>query len=702
MNALFADPMIYRLGWVLVHFIWQGALAALVLAVLLQFLHRHSANVRYLVACLVLLIMVFSPVLTFLKITSPFASPNLYNFSPFVPDEQTVQELQEPQPKSSAEVSHTQEKLLYPDELILHRWNLSLYIEPYLPWAVLYWLFGVLLLSVWRFGGWVEIQRIKKRCVKPLVDNLSHQFHKLADKVHIHKSIQFMESMIADVPATIGWLKPVILIPTSALTGLPPKQLETIIVHELAYIRRHDYLINLIQSSIETLFFYHPAVWWVSHKIRQERELCCDEIVVNICKDPVSYARALTNLEKLRHIPSQLVMGANGGNLLNRIQHLLNQRTYRIHGSSFWLTGLISSALVLVLCITVYRLAISANTDTLILQPVGIFDNSIDIGDSVTSGQVEYDEQKNEYSLKSIGRGIGGWRDNCLFTYKKMSGSWMIEATFDWEIVSSYAQAFIGLMCRENLDASSKQTFIVYYGDFLFLSGGFRSQSRSQSQNFGDHLPSFLNNKPLRCRLTRLACKNQLIYQWHNHKTGQWITVREPIVFQMAEEVYVGLTSCSVTTETQTLPNALVRDVKIESIFDDDLWDAQNALNEDENTKNPTIARRILPDVVYEPGTPVRVRIEIKGEPGVVTVEETPPSGWKVSDISHQNKLYRGTITWNLNLFSGLETLSYTVTPPMSETEDRRFSGKTCDRKISGLSRIEIRNQSVSSIIIGI
>jgi HEAT repeat protein len=148
----------------------------------------------------------------------------------------------------------------------------------------------------------------------------------------------------------IGWLHPVILLPASALTGLTPQQLEAIIAHELAHIRRHDYLINLLQALIEALLFYHPAVWWVSRQIRQEREHCCDDLAVTVCGDARAYARALLEMEQLRAAGPHLAMAANGGSLLPRIQRLVGaepKRANRFGGLSagvIALTTVVSAA----------------------------------------------------------------------------------------------------------------------------------------------------------------------------------------------------------------------------------------------------------------------------------------------------------------------------------------------------------------------
>jgi HEAT repeat protein len=153
---------------------------------------------------------------------------------------------------------------------------------------------------------------------------------------------------LVNVPMVVGWLRPVILLPTSALAGLTMQQLEAIIAHELAHIRRHDYLINLLQAVIETLLFYHPAVWWVSRKIRQEREHCCDDLAVAVCGDAFTYSRALLEMEQLRAAGPQLAMAANGGLLMNRIQRLVGAQPK--HANHF--SGVFAGVIMLITLIT--------------------------------------------------------------------------------------------------------------------------------------------------------------------------------------------------------------------------------------------------------------------------------------------------------------------------------------------------------------
>lgn len=134
--------------------------------------------------------------------------------------------------------------------------------------------------------------------------------------------MRLLSSGSATVPMVIGCVKPIVLVPTSLLTGLSTRQIEALLVHELAHIRRHDYLVNLLQNVVETLFFYQPSLWWVSSQIRKEREHCCDDVASTACGNLLDYVHALTALEELRSVPTPLSVAASGGLLLDRIRRL--------------------------------------------------------------------------------------------------------------------------------------------------------------------------------------------------------------------------------------------------------------------------------------------------------------------------------------------------------------------------------------------
>ncbi|HVZ20689.1 MAG TPA: M56 family metallopeptidase, partial [Vicinamibacterales bacterium] len=148
---------------------------------------------------------------------------------------------------------------------------------------------------------------------------------RLAVRLRLRRHVHVAESSGVEVPSVIGWWRPVLLLPLTGLAGLTPSQAEAIVAHELVHVRRHDYLVNVLQRVTETVLFYHPGVWWVSHRMRVEREHCCDAVVVGTCGNAADYATALLRLEETRgaDLP-RLAVAASGGVLLNRIRRILN------------------------------------------------------------------------------------------------------------------------------------------------------------------------------------------------------------------------------------------------------------------------------------------------------------------------------------------------------------------------------------------
>jgi hypothetical protein len=151
----------------------------------------------------------------------------------------------------------------------------------------------------------------------------------LTARMHVSRRVRLLQSTLVDVPTMLGAFKPLILLPLAAATAMPLEALEALLAHELAHIRRHDYLVNLLQSVTETLLFYHPAVWWISAQIRQEREHCCDDLAIALTGNRLQYAKALASMESMRtsprRFPPQLSLAARGAALLPRIRRLLGQ-----------------------------------------------------------------------------------------------------------------------------------------------------------------------------------------------------------------------------------------------------------------------------------------------------------------------------------------------------------------------------------------
>ena len=158
-----------------------------------------------------------------------------------------------------------------------------------------------------------------------MIERLAH----IRRKLGVSYPVRLLSSTRATVPFVVGWLKPVILLPAGLLTGLSPVELEAILAHELAHVRRHDFLVNLVQMVIETLFFYHPAVWWASGQVRQEREHCCDQIAASLAGGRLVVARALLALEERRCASVAFGVAASGGSLSQRIRRLLGESPAR-------------------------------------------------------------------------------------------------------------------------------------------------------------------------------------------------------------------------------------------------------------------------------------------------------------------------------------------------------------------------------------
>jgi bla regulator protein blaR1 len=293
------------LGWTLLHFLWQGAAVALVFALADSALRKTSAQARYAAACGAMLLMLACAVGTFawLSPRAGSAEPGVTAWLPAAP-------------AASAALLDTTVGT-----------PAAARLSDYLPLVVYLWLLGVSALAVRSLGGWVVVQRFKRRGARPMDRAWEERLARLASRLGIRRAVRLRESALAEVPAVIGWLRPVVLLPASALTGLTPQQLEGLLAHELAHIRRHDYLVNLLQTAVETLLFYHPAVWWIGRRIRTERENCCDDLAVAVCGDALVYAKALARLEQLRYGAPRLAMASNRGSLLDRIQRLLKKRS---------------------------------------------------------------------------------------------------------------------------------------------------------------------------------------------------------------------------------------------------------------------------------------------------------------------------------------------------------------------------------------
>jgi len=220
-------------------------------------------------------------------------------------------------------------------------------VEAVQPWLVPVWLLGVTALSLRFAGGWLQVQRLRYHSTSPATAAVSDAVRRLSARLGLRRRVSVLRSPRVAGPLTLGWLRPAILLPASTLSGLDPRQLELVLAHELAHVRRHDYLVNLLQSVAEILLFFHPAAWWLSRRIREEREMCCDDVAVATCGDPVSLARALATLEQHRATRVGLVAAATGGSLLVRVRRLLGMPSTPDPRPSGWVSLLLVVGLLM-------------------------------------------------------------------------------------------------------------------------------------------------------------------------------------------------------------------------------------------------------------------------------------------------------------------------------------------------------------------
>jgi beta-lactamase regulating signal transducer with metallopeptidase domain len=305
----------HSLGWTLLHFLWQGTAVAALAAVLMTLCRRASA--RYVLAVGALTLMLAAPVATFLFLTVSGASAPS-KFAPVAQERPTT-------PGNIAVKASAGFSRLSPS-------------RDTLPWLVEAWLLGVGCFSLRSAGGFLLLERERRKQSSTLSPRVLAMCHTLQRKLGLERAIGYCECAWLQAPAVIGWFRPIVLLPVTALSGLSEEQLQAIIVHELAHIQRFDPFVNIFQVAVETLLFYHPAVWWLNRRIRAEREHCCDDVAVELCGNPVEYARALTIMEEWRSAPA-LAMAANRGPLSQRIFRVLGLNSIGAGTRGIGLTG---------------------------------------------------------------------------------------------------------------------------------------------------------------------------------------------------------------------------------------------------------------------------------------------------------------------------------------------------------------------------
>jgi len=322
LEAWVATPLAQAVGWTLFHSLWEGMVIAAALAAALVGI--RPARARYAAAWVAMLVMLGGIGFTLVGVMPP----GMHG-------------------RSSVGSS------------VFTAWNVrtdvdgaspsNLGLAAIVPWLAPFWFAGVWAFAVGHVAGWISVCRLRRRGVCCAPERWQNDLVRLSALLRLTRPILLLESCLAEVPMVVGHIRPVILLPIGLLAGLPAGQVEAILLHELAHIRRYDYLVNVLQRSVECLLFYHPAVWWISRVIRSERENCCDDVAVATSGNVQEYAVALASLERNRWSGCKAAVAGTGGNLMKRIKRLL----YPKAPSGIWAPALaavvlmVSTAMVL-------------------------------------------------------------------------------------------------------------------------------------------------------------------------------------------------------------------------------------------------------------------------------------------------------------------------------------------------------------------
>ncbi|WP_263353208.1 M56 family metallopeptidase [Acidicapsa acidisoli] len=308
------------LGWTLLHFCWQGAIVALMFACADRMTLRASSGIRYALALGALALMPATVMTTF--------AIEMRDMAPSRAVENGGQAMQVTfMPPLQPSINHSSPVTLVDGAQSPEGWLAShtRLLLPWIPWIDGIWMLGILLLAVRAAGGWWHLEKLRRTACGVVPDDVKASLLHVCKRVNVGSEIILRVSDRVISPMVMGVWQSTVILPVSAILHLSREELEAVLAHELGHIRRWDYACNLLQTALETLLFFHPAVWWISGIVRDRREVCCDEIAVKSCSDPVVYAQTLLRLEeeKARGLELAVAFKGRGGVLLGRIEKVL-------------------------------------------------------------------------------------------------------------------------------------------------------------------------------------------------------------------------------------------------------------------------------------------------------------------------------------------------------------------------------------------
>jgi len=351
-SELFETNIIDAIGWTLFHILWQGFLLAILLGLILKIFKNKSSQIRYAISLISLLFIVALSIYNFTSnYQNEFLTKNQKSITLDSSNKKNIQVI---------DFNKSNNVLLKTSLYNKIKQNLA-GIKRFFPVIVNIWMIGVLFFILKFIFSYLYTNRLKRIKINNVSDCWLKHFYKIESTLNIKQKIRYIESKLIKVPIVIGYLKPVVVFPIGLLTGIPTNQIEAIIAHELAHIRRNDYIINILQTIIETVFFFHPAVWFISSQIRKERENCCDDIALTVCEGSIIYAKALVSVQELslgRQYSAVAFSGKNKKHLLNRIKRMIMKPKIK---SNF--TDKIIAAILIISAITALSFTYAAETN---------------------------------------------------------------------------------------------------------------------------------------------------------------------------------------------------------------------------------------------------------------------------------------------------------------------------------------------------
>lgn len=304
-TSFISESIISAVGWTLLHAVWQGFIFVLIAAIVLYALRKRPSYGRYWVGISTMTLQLITSVVTFAIYYQPYTASGVV-------------------PKIVPSAHYLASRLAYAQVALPWYKQVLLFLQIHLDSIVLFWGIGASVLLIRLVGSWVYVQQLRAEGIRLTEPRVQSLFRRIADTLQVRQTVHLFESVRVNTPMVIGFVKPVVLLPVGLVTGLTTKQVEAVLAHELAHVKRYDYLVNLLQSLVEVVYFFHPALWWLSVRVREEREHCCDDIAIQVCGDKIALVKALAEVASFRSTPVlAMAFASKKGVLLNRVQRIL-------------------------------------------------------------------------------------------------------------------------------------------------------------------------------------------------------------------------------------------------------------------------------------------------------------------------------------------------------------------------------------------